>query len=80
MALQASNPRAQSAHNVNRRQKQMTHVVKALVLVLVAALAVAIMTWGLITNGADPNGLTAAVLGLLAYLATWAVGLFAVGR
>lgn len=58
----------------------MTHVVKAVVLILVAAFAVAIMTWGLITNGAEPNGFAAAVLGLLAYLATWVIGLYAVAR
>lgn len=58
----------------------MTHVVKAVALILVAALAVAVMTWGLINNGAEPSGVTAAVVGLLAYLATWVIGLYAVAR
>ena len=47
---------------------------------IAALFAVAIMTWGLITNGAEPSGFAAAVLGLLAYLATWVIGLYAVAR
>lgn len=56
------------------------NVVKSIVLILLGGGSVAAMTWGLITNGSDPNGAPLAVLGLLAYLAAWMISLYAVTR
>lgn len=56
------------------------NVVKSIVLILLGGGSVAAMTWGLITNGSDSNGAQLAVLGLLAYLTAWVIGLYAVTR
>lgn len=56
------------------------NVVKSIILILLGGISVAAMTWGLITNGSDPNGIYFAVLGLITYLATWMIGLYAVAR
>ena len=56
------------------------NVVKSIILILLGGVSVAVMTWGLITNDGDSNGVLFAVLGLLAYLATWMVGLYAVAQ
>ncbi len=56
------------------------NVVKSIVLILLGGGSVAAMTWGLITNGSEPNGAYLAVLGLIAYLAVWMIGLYTVTR
>ena len=56
------------------------NVVKSIILVLLGGVSAAVLTWGLITNDSDSNGVQFAVLGLLAYLAVWMIGLFAVAR
>ncbi len=56
------------------------NVVKSIILVALGGLSVATMTWGLTTLGSDPNGAAYAVFGLIAYLASWTIGLYAIAR
>lgn len=56
------------------------NLVKSIILVMLGGLSVATMTWGLTLIGSDPNGAMYAVLGLIAYLASWTIGLYAIAR
>lgn len=56
------------------------NVMKSIILVLLGGVSTAVLTWGLITNDSGSNGVLLAVLGLLAYIVVWMIGLFAVAR
>lgn len=53
---------------------------KSMILTLLGIASVAAMIWGLINTGSDPNGFGFAISGLIAYLAAWAIGIYAIGR
>jgi hypothetical protein len=58
-------------------QKMMLgSLIKAVVITLLGFAAVGVTTWGLITKDVNPDGLTMTLLGLVAYLVVWIVGLF----
>ncbi len=54
----------------------MGNLLKAVVITLLGFSAIGLTTWGLLTKDVDPEGLTMAVAGLLAYLLVWVIGLF----
>ena len=56
------------------------NVVKSIILIVLGGGSVATMTWGLTMIGSDPNGATYAVVGLIAYLMSWTIGLYAIAR
>mgnify|MGYP001814477990 FL=1 len=56
------------------------NVVKSIVLTLLGGLSIALTTWGLIMIGSEPNAATYAILGLLAYLVSWSIALYAIAR
>ncbi len=53
----------------------MGNFLKSVVITLLGFAAIGMTTWGLITKDVDPEGLTMAVAGLLAYLLVWGIGL-----
>ena len=55
-------------------------VLKSLILTLLGACSAAVMTWGLINTGNDPNGFSFAIFGLLAYVTAWVIALYAISR
>ena len=49
---------------------------KALLLVIVAVVGVAALTWGLMTQPEAPEALAMVGFGLLGYIFTWGIGLY----
>ena len=58
----------------------VANVVKSIFLVLLGGLSVATMTWGLSMIGSNSVAVSYAVFGLLAYLASWIIGLWLIAR
>ena len=54
--------------------------VMALLLTGLAILSVGTMTWGLMSQPGDADWIMKAVLGLLAYIGVWALGLYVTQR
>ena len=52
------------------------NLLKAIVVPVLGFAAIGLTTWGLIAKDANPDGVTMAVGGLVAYLVVWIIGLF----
>lgn len=57
----------------------ISSLLKAVVITLLGFGAIGLTTWGLITKDANPDGVMMAVVGLVAYLIIWSIGLPMIG-
>ena len=57
----------------------ISSLLKAAVITLLGLAAIGLTTWGLITKDANPDGVMMAVVGLVAYMGIWSIGLLMIG-